>query len=100
MSPPLSSRSCVASATAAADGCCCAWAPWVRARQAMAMTPTVLAMKRTIMMTWLPVILRDMRSRPLDDASAVRAREYDGLCKPDKETVLDNAGNGRQAIGQ
>ena len=46
------------------------------------------------------MILSDVRSRPLDNPGAGRAREYDGLREPDKETVLDNAGNGRKAIGQ
>src|SRR6185369_9229429 len=98
--PPLSSRSWAASAIAAADGCCCACAPWTKARKAMAAAPTVWARKRTIMVTSLPVKPNDVRSRPLDDASAGRAREYDGLREPDKETVLDNAGNGRQPVGQ
>jgi hypothetical protein len=34
-----------------------------------------------------------LRSRPLDDASAGGASQYDGLREPDKETVLDDAGD-------
>ena len=39
-------------------------------------------------------------SRPLNDASAGRTGEYDGLGEPDKETVLDDAGNVRQPVRQ
>src|SRR5436190_9657218 len=90
--PPFNSRTCVASDIAAADGCCWACALGANAAQAMTATPRMRAIRRTNMAAWLLVNLS--RSRPLDDANAGGSGEYDGLCEPDKETVLDDAGNG------
>src|SRR5665213_3820163 len=65
----------------------------------MTVAPMARAMGRTIMMASL-LVDPDWRSRPLDDASAVRARKYDGLRHPDKETVLDDPRYTRQPLGQ
>src|SRR5581483_4429049 len=82
----------------AAEGC------WAKAAGAQAINATANNAARTSPAAGLTIMatlpLQRRNSRALDDTDPVRSTEHHRLRKPDEQTVLNDASNGRKRLGK